>query len=328
MKTQIFNTSNDSLMKAAAIIKKGGLIAFPTETVYGLGANGLNEEAVKNIFKAKGRPNDNPLILHISQIQQITQLTDELPKELKKLSIFMPGPLTIVVKKSKIVPDVVTAGLDTVGIRIPMQPVAREFISLCNLPIAAPSANISGRPSPTKVEHVIEDLSGKIDGIIDGGVCSVGVESTVLDLTSEIPTILRPGGITKEQLESVLGDVDTNYKEDGDRPSSPGVKYKHYTPNAPLIITRGDILSEAKKHKGKKIGILTVGSSISLDSKSYVVISLGKTPKEYASNLFAKLREFDEKNVDIIISQDIKGNGICEAVRNRLYKAASSIKDD
>lgn len=322
MKTEIFRTDSAALMNAAAVIQKGGLVAFPTETVYGLGANGLDAQAVSNIFKVKGRPNDNPLILHISHINQIKRLTTELPYQLDKLTAFMPGPLTIVVKRSTLIPDVVTAGLETVAIRIPVQPIAREFISLCGVPVAAPSANLSGKPSPTTAEHVISDLYGRVDGIIEGPNCSVGLESTVLDLSCEVPTILRPGGVTLEQLESVLGHIEVGGS--GDKPKAPGMKYRHYAPRAPLIITRGGLAEEIKQHNGK-IGVLTVHEDVALDAP-HVVFSLGNTPEDYAANLFARLRAFDDEHVDIIISEDIVGGGICEAVRNRLYKAAQYIK--
>ncbi len=318
MKTQIFSTDEASLKQAAEVIKSGGLVAFPTETVYGLGANGFMPQSVNNIFKVKGRPNDNPLILHIGNYEQIYDLTLEIPPQLDKLKKFMPGPLTVVLKRKNVVPDAVTAGLDTVGIRMPVQPVANRFLQFCGVPVAAPSANISGKPSPTTFDHVVYDLDGKVDGIIQGEVCSVGLESTVLDLSTGEPTILRPGGITKEMLEEVIGKVYVG--GDGNRPKAPGMKYKHYAPKAPLYIC-DDVCGEVEKYVGKKIGVMTTDP---VDIDGVITYHLGDTPDDYARNLFDALRFFDASDVDVIIAQDITGGGICEAVRNRLYKAADN----
>ncbi|MDD4688360.1 MAG: L-threonylcarbamoyladenylate synthase [Eubacteriales bacterium] len=320
MKTVIYDTDSSSLEKAAQVIKNGGLVAFPTETVYGLGACGFMPQSVNKIFKVKGRPNDNPLILHIGSYEQIYDLALEIPEQMSKLKKFMPGPLTVVLKRKDIVPDEVTAGLNTVGIRIPSQPDANAFLKMCGVPVAAPSANISGRPSPTTFGHVVEDLDGKVDGIIRGEVCSVGLESTVLDLSTGEPTILRPGAITREMLEEALGIVYTG--GDGNRPKAPGMKYKHYAPKAPLYVVDGDILDEIAKYNGKKIGVMLT-DNISLDG-DIAIQHLGNNPQEYAHNLFKALRYFDSAKVDVILSQDIKGDGICEAVRNRLYKAANN----
>lgn len=319
MKTQIFSSDDLSLAKAADIIKNGGLVAFPTETVYGLGACGFMPESVNNIFKVKGRPNDNPLILHIGSYEQIYDLALEIPPQMDKLKKFMPGPLTVVLKRKSVVPDAVTAGLDTVGIRMPIQETANRFLKLCGVPVAAPSANISGKPSPTTFDHVVYDLDGKVDGIISGEVCSVGLESTVLDLSTGEPTILRPGGVTKEMLEAEIGTVYVG--GDGNRPKAPGMKYKHYAPKAPLYIVE-DVNEEISKHSGKKIGVMTT-QNMSFDS-DIIHFHLGDTPEDYAHNLFKALRFFDLSDVEVIISQDIKGGGICEAVRNRLYKAADN----
>jgi len=319
MKTQIFSTDDASLAKAAELIKNGGLVAFPTETVYGLGACGFMPQSVNNIFKVKGRPNDNPLILHIGAYEQIYDLALEIPPQMDKLKKFMPGPLTVVLKRKDIVPDAVTAGLDTVGIRMPLQETANRFLRLCGVPVAAPSANISGKPSPTTFDHVVYDLDGKVDGIIKGEVCSVGLESTVLDLSTGEPTILRPGGITKEMLEAEIGTVYVG--GDGNHPKAPGMKYKHYAPKAPLYIAE-DVCEEIKKHSGKKIGVMTT-QNMELNS-DIIHYHLGSAPEDYARNLFKALRYFDLSDVDVIISQDIKGGGICEAVRNRLYKAADN----
>ena len=234
----------DEVEKAAQIIKNGGLVAMPTETVYGLAADALNGNAVANIFKAKGRPMDNPLIVHISDISQITGLVREFPENARRLAEkFWPGPLTIILPKSDNIPDEVSAGLDTVAVRFPSHPVAKALIG-ASCPLAAPSANLSGSPSPTTLRHVIDDMNGRIDAIIDGGDCAVGVESTVITLAEVKPRILRPGGITAEQIRSVIGETDidaavTAPLADGQKASSPGMKYKHYSPKAEVILLDG-----------------------------------------------------------------------------------------
>ena len=234
----------DEVEKAAQIIKNGGLVAMPTETVYGLAADALNGNAVANIFKAKGRPMDNPLIVHISDISQITGLVREFPENARRLAEkFWPGPLTIILPKSDNIPDEVSAGLDTVAVRFPSHPVAKALIG-ASCPLAAPSANLSGSPSPTTLRHVIDDMNGRIDAIIDGGDCAVGVESTVITLAEGKPRILRPGGITAEQIRSVIGETDidaavTAPLADGQKASSPGMKYKHYSPKAEVILLDG-----------------------------------------------------------------------------------------
>ena len=310
--------THEEIRFAADVLRNGGLVAFPTETVYGLGANGLDKTAVAKIFEAKGRPSDNPLILHIVKTEQLNKLVREIPNDFYKLEKFFPGPLTVVLKKADMVPDIVTAGLDTVAVRFPANKIAQDILRESDVPIAAPSANISGKPSPTEAQHVIDDLNGKIDIIIDGGKCDIGLESTVLDLSGCEPCILREGKITKEQLEGVLGSVETSHH--ANRPKAPGMKYRHYAPESPLYIT--DNIEEAiKKCSGKRVGVLTAGSSGNFPSDIFVA-ELGVTPDDYAANLFACLRQFDEASVDIIIAQDIKGDGVCEAVRNRLYKAS------
>lgn len=240
---------------AANVIREGGLVAFPTETVYGIGANSFNEEAVKKIFIAKGRPQDNPLIVHIAELEQIYDLVEDVPQKAKTLmKKFWPGPLTLIFKKSEKVPYVNTAGMDTVAIRMPSNPIAHLLIKRAEVPISAPSANVSGKPSPTDASHVIEDLYGKVDVIIDGGKCDVGVESTVLDLTEKVPVILRPGAVTLEMLKEVIGNVEVDPsllkkpKEDL-KPKSPGMKYKHYSPNAEVYIVTGDLEKVVKKFK-------------------------------------------------------------------------------
>jgi L-threonylcarbamoyladenylate synthase len=334
---------------AAQVLKSGGLVAFPTETVYGLGANALDQNAVKGIYKAKGRPSDNPLIVHIANTDSVRELTDSIPFVAPVLmEAFWPGPLTLVMPRSKKISDIITAGLDTVAIRMPSHPIAAELIRKAGIPVAAPSANSSGRPSPTLAKHVIEDLKGKVDVIIDGGISNVGVESTVLDITVTPPMILRPGGVTLEQLRSVLGavcwdpaSVDVNAGASSEAslpaPRSPGMKYKHYSPKAALLLLQGDperVAAEVSKRaelyhrEGTSVGILNTDETASLYEPSLhtycKIMSLGsrENPETLASNLFRCLREFDEKKVEMIMAETPDVNGIGQAVMNRLLKAA------
>lgn len=328
---------------AAQVLKTGGLVAFPTETVYGLGANALDTEAVQRIYRAKGRPPDNPLIVHIADIETVETLADKIPKAVPPLmDAFWPGPLTLVMPKSEKVPSIITAGLDTVGIRMPANPVALALIKKADIPIAAPSANSSGKPSPTMAKHVIEDLSGKVDMIIDGGSTDVGVESTVLDTTAEPPIILRPGGISYEQLRELLGQVDIDRTltsaDFGDiTPRSPGMKYRHYAPKALLLLFQGsaervagEISRRAGLHikEGSSVGILTTEETISLyepslhSSCSILTLGSRKKPESLAANLYRCLREFDEKGVKIILAEAPDISGIGQAVMNRLLKAS------
>lgn len=343
MKTEILkldsvNPDPDKIKHAAEVIRAGGLVAFPTETVYGLGANALDAAAVQNIFTAKGRPADNPLIVHIVETSELSKLTDNIPPVAYTLmDRFWPGPLTMIFNKSKAVPGIVTAGLDTVAIRMPSHPIAKALISESGLPIAAPSANASGKPSPTTAQHVIEDLYGRVDVIIDGGCTNVGLESTVLDVTSTPPSILRPGGITAEQLEHVLQKIDidpalVSQKNYDAIPRSPGMKYKHYSPKAEVIIIQGSLdkivekinkLAARYAAEGKKVGILATEQTKS----SYLsgnIISMGdrSNPETIAANLFRDLREFDEKNVDVVLAEAVDSSGIGFAVMNRMSKAA------
>jgi len=338
IKVDINNMDRDKLKYAADVIKEGGLVAFPTETVYGLGANALNEAAVHNIFKAKARPADNPLIVHVAKKEDVERLVKEIPTAVPRLiEAFWPGPLTLVMNKSDIVPKSVTAGLDTVAVRMPSHPVALELIRASGLPIAAPSANTSGRPSPTCAQHVSEDLRGKVDVIIDGGNTDVGLESTVLDATLFPPVILRPGGITPEQLESLLGSVDLDPAvlkkvAQGFIPMSPGLKYTPYSPKAdvvvlegelPLVVERINALAAEYAMKGIKVGIMATAQTKDL-YKGAEVISVGDRdhPETIASNLFRVLREFDERNTGLILAEAIGSSGIGLAVMNRLNKAA------
>ncbi len=343
MKTEIIriderNIDKSGIRYAAEVLRSGGLVAFPTETVYGLGANALNEEAVRNIFKAKGRPSDNPLIVHIADKRDVDKLVTCVPECAHILmQKFWPGPITLIMEKSVLVPLSVTAGLNTVGIRMPSNAVAHELIKESGVPVAAPSANTSGRPSPTNAAHVIEDLFGKVDVIIDAGSCSVGVESTVLDITSSPPVILRPGGITPEQLEEVLGQVNLdpailNEVKRDFVPKAPGMKYKHYSPKGQVIIVEGALDAVVSKineliakysSKGVRVGVMATDQTSS-GYHGAEVISLGdrNNASEIAANLFKVLREFDEKDMEIILAESVSSSGIGLAIMNRLNKAA------
>ena len=314
---------------AARFILDGKLVAFPTETVYGLGADALNESAVRRIFEAKGRPADNPLIIHISRFEELERLASYVPKEARLLAErFWPGPLTMVLPKADDVPSVTTGGLDTVAVRMPSHPIARALIEE-STPIAAPSANISGKPSPTLAEHVIDDFYGKIECIIDGGETAVGVESTVIDLTSEKPVLLRPGGLPLEELESVIGEVEIHPAVRGeltDVAKSPGMKYKHYSPNASVIVVEGkrenvrrkimELVNEYRA-RGLRVGVMATEE---YDADEF--FHLGRSEAEVARNLFKALRELDKRGVDVIIAEGIEERGLGFAVMNRLRKAA------
>lgn len=319
------------IQEAAMWIKKDEVVAFPTETVYGLGANAFSEEAVSKIFQAKGRPSDNPLIVHISSVAQLGKLVTEIPDHAKVLmEAFWPGPLTLVLNKAEGIAENVTAGLSTVGVRMPDHPVALAFIEESDLPIAAPSANVSGKPSPTLAAHVFADLNGKIAGIVDGGPTGVGVESTVVDCTTEVPMILRPGGVTREQLEEVIGKVvvDPALEDEEQAPKSPGVKYKHYAPKAKLVLVDGttEFLQTqvtSAKEAGKRVGVLTAIEN-QANYHADVVLPCG-TRKELpsvAQHLYEVLRSFDEYDLDVIYSETFSEEGVGKAVMNRLTKAA------
>ena len=329
MKTEILNDKDAvDIERAAELIANGGLVAFPTETVYGLGANALDSEAVKKIFDAKGRPQDNPLIIHLSSPDEVDKYAYITPL-FTKLSRFMPGPLTVILKKRSIIPCEVSAGLDTVAVRVPSYAPARELIRRAGVPIAAPSANISGKPSTTKAEHVISDMSGRIDAILCGDDSEVGVESTIVKLTGENSlTICRPGGITKEMLLTVCENVDIDQavleKFDG-KPIAPGMKYKHYAPNAEVIILVGvekkivDFLNDKKD-----FGILCFEEDESLlKYKNAMSYGHENNIPEQASKLFDCLRKFDElEDVRTVYARMPVQDGIGLAVYNRLIKAA------
>jgi L-threonylcarbamoyladenylate synthase len=330
----------DAIRTAADVIRRGGLVAFPTETVYGLGANALDSKAVAGIFKAKGRPADNPMIVHIASRKDLHRLSEGISHDAEKLAArFWPGPLTLIVKRSNIVPNITVAGLDTVGVRMPSNKIALALIRESGVPIAAPSANRTGKPSPTTAQHVIDDLAGRIDVVLDGGPTRVGVESTVIDMTKRVPQILRPGGTSFEELKAALGEVmlhPATFSEKRAtllRARAPGMKHRHYAPKAEMILVEGDPDKVVKRIKelvavsladGKKVGILATEESIS----SYdgdVLRSLGSRNNlgEVARNLFRLLREFDEEEVDIIIAEGVPPRGLGLAVMNRLRRAAS-----
>ena len=312
---------------AARALAQGKLVAFPTETVYGLGANALDDAAVASIFSAKGRPQDNPLIVHIAEKDDIYRLVKSVPEIAEKiLDTLSPGPITIILEKSDIVPAVVTAGGETVAIRIPENEIARELIRQAGVPVAAPSANTSGRPSPTKAEHVLEDLGSAVEFIIDGGSCRVGLESTVLDLTVTPPKILRPGGVTHEELTALIGTV-IGYEAGGDNvtaPKSPGMKYKHYAPKAKMTVFKGEniekeIKSAINSCKNEKIYVLTAGKK---EYENATAINCGKTPQEYSKNLFDALRCADREGAKIVFAEfPFSSGGITTALFNRIYKS-------
>jgi len=317
-------------------LRNGEIIAFPTETVYGLGANAYNDEAVQNVFKAKGRPSDNPLIVHISSLEQLKELVKVVDQKSELLiKHFWPGPLTIIFQRKGHLSQFVTT-LPTIAIRMPDHPIALAIINAAQVPIAAPSANRSGKPSPTKAEHVWMDLQGKIDGIVDGGDTGYGVESTVIDISGSIPTILRPGGITLEQLKEVLGEVkiDPALLRNGDKPKAPGMKYTHYAPEAEMWLVQGKEermieemvrIAKEKATEGKKVGILTT-----IDHQSYfegtmaTVLAYGKKDYLYpvAQHIYDALRQFDHEQIDFILSESFPDTGIGLAIMNRLKKAA------
>ena len=353
MKTKIFG--KEGISEAAEILKGGGLVAFPTETVYGLGGNGLDKEAAKKIYAAKGRPSDNPLILHVSSIEEVYPLVKALPEKAKKLmEAFWPGPLTLVLPKSDIVPKESTGGLETVALRSPENALTLSLIRACGFPIAGPSANLSGRPSPTEASHVFEDLGGRIEGILEDGAVGIGVESTIVDLSEDCPTLLRPGAITIEDLEEVLGEkvaIDPTLlgksMAEGFIPKAPGMKYRHYAPKAEMILFKKkeeeendlkagqeDIAKSILSYGGKelsdcperKIWILCGEDTASLyegDSRFTVkILGRREEPLSMTHNLFRLLRQADEEGVELILGECYSEEGVGFALMNRMKKAA------
>lgn len=357
------NIRDEELAEAARLLRNGGLVAFPTETVYGLGGNALDEDAARKIYAAKGRPSDNPLIAHISCERELGPLVEAIPEAGRKLmKAFWPGPLTMIFPKSSRVPYGTTGGLDTVAVRMPEDPVAKRLIALAGVPVAAPSANTSGRPSPTTAEHVRQDMDGRIDMIIDGGPVGIGVESTIVDVSALVPTVLRPGAVTMEMLRKVLGEVAvdpaiTGPLPAGARPKAPGMKYRHYAPAAELTLVEAvgsgegggnasperrqpGISSMDEKQVGRmvemvrnlamerisqgcRVGIICTEESL-LQYPDGLVRSIGtrKEPESVAHNLYAVLREFDDLKVDFIFSESFGTDHLGQAVMNRLSKAA------
>ncbi|OHX42636.1 L-threonylcarbamoyladenylate synthase [Cytobacillus oceanisediminis] len=318
--------------QAADLLKKNEVVAFPTETVYGLGGNAENDEAVRKIFEAKGRPSDNPLIIHIADKGKLDAFVTEIPQNAQALmDRFWPGPLTLIFNlKEGVLSHYATADLSTVAVRMPDHPVALALLNKTGLPIAAPSANRSGRPSPTTADHVWEDLNGRIAGLVDGGPTGVGVESTVVDCTGDVPVILRPGGITREQLEEAVGEiiVDPALADESQAPKSPGMKYRHYAPDAPLYLVEGtkeDIqyFVEDKKKEGLSVGVLTTSENLEFYRADFIY-ACGQRDKleTVASSLYEALRYFNTTNADIIFCEMFPGEGVGHAIMNRLMKAA------
>lgn len=318
MKTQILQFNNNNTKLCAEEILGGDIVAFPTETVYGLGANALNPDAVKKIYEAKGRPSDNPLICHVANVRQIDELAYITPSAQKLIDAFMPGPITIVLRK-KNVPDIVTGNLDTVGIRMPNHKCALSLIEACGVPLCAPSANLSTRPSPTEAGHVLADMNGKIKYILDGGRCKVGIESTIVDCVNN--TLLRRGGISEEAIENVIGKLSMPKKSD--RPLCPGMKYKHYSPSAKVILALpGQDMSDRIKavydsEQGKKV-ILTLCDVY----EGRNVSCIGSTVDEYAYNLFAEFRRLDSEGYDCLLCEGVSNKGVGSGLMNRLIKAS------
>ena len=327
----------DAIARAGEILKKGGLVAFPTETVYGLGGDATNPEASHKIYSAKGRPSDNPLIVHITNMKALEEMVEEVPQTAYALAErFWPGPLTMIFRKNDRIPYETTGGMDTVAVRMPSDPIAQALIDASTGYIAAPSANTSGRPSPTQAEHVAQDLSGKIDMIIDGGPVNIGLESTIVDLTEDVPMILRPGYITLEMLREVLGEVRVDpglIAADSERkPKAPGMKYRHYAPKADLKVVEGKTdavvqtinrLCEELVEKKKQVGIIATEETKE-HYRQGIVISIGARDDEeaIARHLYGILRQFDVLGVDAIFSESFAAAGMGQAIMNRLLKAA------
>lgn len=343
MKTRIYKISEDIseneydyIKEAAEVIKNGGLVAFPTETVYGLGGNALNPDASRLIYRAKGRPSDNPLIVHISDWKEIYALVKEVPDTARILAErFWPGPLTMIMKKKDIVPCETTGGLDTVAIRLPNNPVALALIKEAGVPIAAPSANKSGRPSPTAAQHVAEDLDGRIDIILDGGDVQIGVESTIIDLTEDVPVILRPGYVNQDMLDDILGCVKRDPAIDNRvcgniRPRAPGMMYRHYAPKGELTIVEGEISAVADKinelvrqYDRSSAGVITtIENRGRYDYGTVICMGLREDELTVARNLYAVLRKMDECKIEHIFIEGFSNEGLGDAIMNRILKAA------
>lgn len=328
MKTEIFVPTKENYEKCGRLIRAGELVAFPTETVYGLGANALNPEAVKKVYLAKGRPSDNPLIVHIASPDDIDKVARSVPDKARLvIEKFMPGSVTVVMPKRPEIPDCVTGGLDTVAVRMPLHPVALDFIRACGVPICAPSANTSTRPSPTLASHVYDDFGGKIAAILDGGACSVGVESTVIDFVGDTPRLLRAGGMPLEPLEEVIGKIQREVKSD--KPLCPGMKYKHYAPTCDVTVVMPGEKQQQKTidlydklvSEGKKTVILSLDGHIPAYGDRNI-FNVGADSREYAHNLFLLLRECDKVGYDAAIAEGVTDQGYGLSVMNRVCKSA------
>lgn len=324
------STEETSYTEAVHLLHSGEVVAFPTETVYGLGAIATNEKAVAKIFEAKGRPQDNPLIVHIGSKEEISSFISQIPEKAQQcMDAFWPGPLTLILPlKQNVLASNVSAGLDTVGVRMPDHPVALKLLRLLKLPVAAPSANRSGKPSPTKASHVSNDLNGRIPAIIDGGVTGMGLESTVLDCTSELPTVLRPGGVTKEMLEQVIGKVNEAKLVDKlEAPRAPGMKYAHYAPNAPVLLIEATVSSIQKAitsiHKEhKKVALIATNQLKVPEADYYFSLGNNEQVKEAAQLLYEALRSCDDTDADVVLAPVFQKDGVGAAIMNRLEKAA------
>ena len=338
-KIDVENMNMTQMQEAGELIAAGELVAFPTETVYGLGGDALHPDAAKKIYEAKGRPSDNPLIIHIAEVSDLERVAKEVPPQAEKLAdAFWPGPLTMIVWKKDEVPYATTGGLDTVAVRMPNHPVALELIRKSGKLIAAPSANTSGRPSPTEASHVMEDLSGRIAMVLDGGAVGIGIESTIIDLTESTPMVLRPGYITPEMLSEVLGeevimDPGIIAADDTTKPKAPGMKYKHYAPKADMIIVEGEVEAVVEKinaltsevhAENKKVAVIATEETKDLYHAD-VVLSIGKRDDEdsIAKHMYKILRQCDELEVEVIYSESFKTPRIGQAIMNRLLKAAA-----
>ncbi len=328
MRTEILHANDAALKRAAQIIRSGGLVAFPTETVYGLGANALNPDAARKIFLAKDRPPDDPLIVHIAHAHELVTLARQIPQRAWDLAErFWPGPLTLVLPKTDRVPTVTTGGLDTVAVRMPSHPIAHQLIELSGVPIAAPSANRFGRPSSTTAQHVKEDLDGRIELILDGGPTPIGVESTVLDMTQDPPMILRPGGVTLEELHAILGAVQMMHPMDREAAMrSPGTRARHYAPRAKLVLAASSELEQLVarlRQSGTRVGVLARARPLACGPS---VIQMPMDLTEYARRLFAALRELDAQGVDVIVVEQLEESGLGRTIMDRLRRASYNVE--
>ncbi len=319
-----------TIEQAAAMIRGGGLVAFPTETVYGLGADAMNEEAVQKIFTAKGRPADNPLIVHVSSRQMLERVADEISAQTKALiERFWAGPLTVVLRRKPEVAPTVSAGLQTIAVRMPKNKIALALIEKADTPIAAPSANFSGRPSPTTAAHVLADLDGRIDMILDGGATRIGIESTVIDMTASVPVILRPGWITREAIAEVIGEVRQAQSED-ELKRSPGTRYRHYSPRARVVLLVGYAKESIEKICRESLEQSIIGfighTPITIDDSKIVVVPLSNSAEDYARHIYGAMRELDAQNPSVIVVEAISEEGEGAAVMERICRAASEIR--